>query len=83
MRVLKLNLSEEVTLDLFNSIFGKESVFYNGELVSEKRSLFGATHDFEIEENGYWATYSIRFKHDHYGGTVADIFRNNKVILLN
>ena len=83
MRVLTLNISNEIKLDCFNSMFGQESIYYNDELVSEKRSMWGATHNFEIEEDGEIANYKIVYKHDDYGGIRVNIYRNNTVILLN
>ncbi|MEH6678937.1 MAG: hypothetical protein V7724_00245 [Sediminicola sp.] len=41
------------TLEVFNSFFGKESVFLNGKKVSEKFSIFGEEHHLEIDGDIY------------------------------
>lgn len=36
-----------------NSILGKETVIVNGNVVSEKQTLFGASHSFNVNSNQY------------------------------
>ena len=43
---------ENNKIELFNSVFGKETIKVNNKIVSEKRSIFGTVHSFKIEENG-------------------------------
>ncbi len=82
MRYLTLNINPNARIDIDNDIWGKETIRYNGEIVTEKSSIFGSVHTFEKEENGEIAKYEIRIslKSLRIG---FDIFRNNQAILLN
>lgn len=82
MRYLTLNINPNARIDIDNDIWGKETIRYNGEIVSEKSSFFGSVHSFEKEEDGEIAKYEIRIslKFLRIG---FDIFRNNQAILLN
>ena len=42
------------------TVTGIENVFYNGEVVSSKRSILGARHEFEVEEDGQPVTYEVK-----------------------
>jgi len=42
---------EENTIEIHNSIWGKETIIVNGEIVSSKYSFFGAKHIFNSTEN--------------------------------
>jgi hypothetical protein len=39
---------------------GREDVRYDGQLVSSKHSILGATHEFEVDEGGEPVTYEVR-----------------------
>ena len=41
------------SIEFHNSIVGKETVFVNGKVTSEKFSIFGTKHKFDIERNQY------------------------------
>ena len=82
MRLFTLNVSDDVTLDIHNTVWGTEKVFYNGELMSCKDSFLGATHDFEVEEDGEFVDYRVVFSCGSFRVKI-DVFRNNKVILLS
>lgn len=38
---------------------GKEFVRYNGEIVSQKRTLTGGTHMFRVKEKGQMVSYEV------------------------
>lgn len=82
MRYLTLNINQNTRIDIDNDIWGKETIRYNGEIVSEKSSIFGSVHSFEKEENGEIAKYEVRIGLNLFRITF-DIFRNNQAILLN
>ncbi|KAA3437077.1 hypothetical protein [Rufibacter hautae] len=83
MNVLTLNLSDAVRIEVDNSYTGKETIKYNGEIVSEKKSLLGENHRFEREEQGEMAQYEVRISIKHLTRVGIDIYRNDKVILLS
>ncbi|WP_181307108.1 hypothetical protein [Rufibacter sp. XAAS-G3-1] len=83
MNVLTLHLSDSVKIEVDNSFTGLETIKYNGEIVSEKKSLLGENHRFEREENGETAQYEVRISIKHLTRVGIDIYRNNKVLLLS
>jgi hypothetical protein len=83
MRYLTLNINKNTRIDIDNSIWGKETIRYNVEVVSEKQSFLGAVHTFEKPENGEVAKYEVRIGLNMYKGVTFDIFRDNQAILLN
>ncbi|MBC3541126.1 hypothetical protein ACFSC6_03020 [Rufibacter sediminis] len=83
MNVLTLNLSDTVKIEVDNSFTGQETIKYNGEIVSEKKSLLGENHQFEREENGELVRYEVRISIKQLTRVGIDIYRNNKVILLS
>ena len=82
MRYLTLNINPNARIDIDNDIWGKETIRYNNEIVSEKSSVLGSVHTFEKEENGEIAKYEVRIGLNFFRITF-DIFRNNQAILLN
>ena len=83
MRYLTLNINSNARIDIDNSIWGKETIKYNDEIVSERSSFWGAVHNFEKPENGEIAKYEVRIGLNFFKGVTIDIFRNNQAILLN
>jgi hypothetical protein len=83
MKFLTLQLDENTKIDINNTIWGKETIFYNEEMVSEKTSLLGAVHEFQKEENGHPVSYRIKVGLDLMRGVVYDIFRNEKQVFTN
>ncbi|MFC6997973.1 hypothetical protein [Rufibacter roseus] len=83
MNVLTLNLSDSVKIEVDNSLSGLETIKYNGEIVSEKKSLLGENHAFEREENGEMVKYEVRVSIKRLARVGIDIYRNNKVLLLS
>ncbi len=59
MRVLAIN-GNKIEIDLLSLFSGKETVYYNGEIVSQKKSLLGSIHTFEVIENGENVKYEIK-----------------------
>ena len=43
----------ENTIEFHNSIFGNEKVLVDGKVVSEKFSIFGTVHKFELNKKEY------------------------------
>ncbi|GAB4416673.1 MAG: hypothetical protein OHK0039_26210 [Bacteroidia bacterium] len=64
------------------SFSGHETVHYEGELVSRKWSLRGASHLFTVDEDGYQVTYEVVIGSDwHSFQPRVEIRRNGKLIL--
>jgi len=57
---LKINPSTELTFD--NTIWGKETVKLNGVVVSEKTSIWGSEHNFDVIEENKIVTYKVIIK---------------------
>ncbi|GAA4301158.1 hypothetical protein [Nibribacter koreensis] len=83
MNVITLYLSDNVKIEVDNSFSGEETVKYNGEVVSEKKSLLGETHSFTCVENGEQVQYEVRIGIKNLGRISVAIYRNNKVVLLS
>ena len=59
MRILVVN-GNKIEIDLFSPFSGKETIYYNGVIVSQKKSLFGGLHTFKVKENEVDAQYEIK-----------------------
>lgn len=59
MRVLVVN-GNKIEIDLLSLFSGKETVYYNGEIVSQMKSLWGGVHAFNVKENGVETQYEIK-----------------------
>jgi hypothetical protein len=47
MKFTTINLRDN-KIEVFNSFMAKETIVLNGKIVSEKRSITGATHHFKM-----------------------------------
>ncbi|MDI6034274.1 hypothetical protein QLS91_14435 [Flavobacterium sp. LB2P84] len=47
MKFTTINLGDN-KIEVFNSFMAKETIVLNGKIVSEKRSITGATHHFKM-----------------------------------
>jgi hypothetical protein len=59
MRVLVVN-ENKIEIDLLSLFSGKETIYYNGEIVSQKKSIWGSLHSFKVIENGGDVQYEIK-----------------------
>ena len=59
MRVLVVN-GNKIEIDLLSLFSGKETIYYNGEIVSQKKTLWGGIHSFNVLENGDDTHYEIK-----------------------
>ena len=50
MKYITINLGENI-IEVHNSFLGKETIKVNDKIVSDKFSLFGTEHNFNILEN--------------------------------
>ena len=79
MRILVVN-GNKIEIDLLSLLSGKETIFYNGEIVSQKKSLFGELHTFTTKENGVDANYEIQVGLGFPLRTTVVIKRNNELL---
>ena len=68
-------------IEFSNSFSGKETVFANGEVVSEKSSFLGTDHHFTVLENGQSTRYTLRTKIGGDTLVLIDLIREGRVIL--
>ncbi|MCP9763448.1 hypothetical protein [Lacihabitans soyangensis] len=62
MRYLTLKINPTTELSIDNSIWGKETIKLNGAIVSEKTSIWGSEHCFEVLEDSKEVTYKVIIK---------------------
>lgn len=69
-------------IDIKNTWTGKETILYDGKIVSEKRSMFGANHVFQVQEDDELVQYEIQFS---VGSTSVKVVarRNGLIIFTN
>lgn len=79
---MNLNLSlNRHSLVLKNSLLGLEQVLYDGREVSSKRTMGGAIHVFDVEEDGSKAHYEVEFALRWHGMSAYATIRRNGMIV--
>lgn len=79
MKFITVHL-ENNKIELFNSIFGKETISVNNEIVSEKRSILGTEHLFKIKENENEIECKLVTGFG-LNGVVIDLYKGEKPII--
>lgn len=79
MKITTIYLDEN-KIELFNSILGKETIKVNGEIISEKRSMLGTDHNFDILENGNIVSCKLTTGFT-MNGVAYSLYKNNKPII--
>lgn len=69
------------TIEIENSILGKETVKLNGEIVSQKSSVLGTIHNFELNENGDSKEVNVKLGMSFSLGVQIDLILDNKPII--
>ena len=79
MKFTTINLGDN-KIEVFNSFMAKETILLNGKVVSEKRSLTGATHHFKMIEDDQEVACKFIFG---YGanGVVMSLYKDNKPVI--
>jgi hypothetical protein len=83
MKCLTYFTTDNNRIDIQNTFFGLVSIYYNGSLVSQKHSLFGICHTFQIMENGISALYEIIVGSKFSFNIGFDIYKNGKPLLFS
>lgn len=71
---------ENNKIEIHNSLFGKETIKVDGQVVSSKYSMFGANHHFSIKENDELNHYQIQISLG-IQGVLYDLYKNGKPII--
>lgn len=72
-----------IEIEFHNSWTGVEQVFTNGQLVSEKYSVWGTHHYFSMQEDGQKANYILTTKVNAALQILLDISKNGELIREN
>jgi len=67
-------------ISLHNSIWGVESIRYNGRKMSSEFSFWGAFHQFMVHEGEEEVDYEVKVGFNCYGVS-ANIWRNGELIM--
>jgi len=65
-------------IEVFNSIWGKETITLNDEIVSSKYSVFGSEHIFKSTNDSGYYRLDIGFS---YNGVCFSLYKDDKVII--
>ena len=66
------------TIEIHNTLYGKESIFVDGQLMSSQWSIFGALHEFEFEGDQYEFSFSWTIS-----GIGLNLYKNQKPIIVS
>jgi len=75
--------SGENIIEVHNNMWtGKETIYYNDDVVSSGFSILGKTHEFAVEEDGELVDYKVVLELRWFGIGFS-IFRNDIPLLLS
>ncbi len=80
MKLVTFYIGDNI-IELDNNIWGTETVKLNGETVSQKWSLFGIEHPFNIQENGQAKEAVVKIGYNFPYGFQIDLNIDNKPIV--
>lgn len=69
-------------ISIHNSLLGVESIRYNGEKMTSKFSILGATHVFSVHEDDRLVDYRVEVGMNLMGVTFS-LWRNGKALMLS
>jgi len=72
--------SGDAKIEIHNSIWGKETIKVNDEVVSSQFSFFGSVHNFSRIEDNEEILYEVKMKLGF--GPAFDIYRHGKPLLI-
>ena len=79
MKFITLHIGDS-KIELHNSWLGKETVIVDGQVISEKYSITGASHRFTIRENGQEKQAQLSTKLT-INGAIFDLYVDNKPVI--
>jgi len=72
------------TIEIANTITGKEKILYNGNVVSAKRTVAGGIHLFTATESNEVVNYEVEIRSRWHGmGYYVNVRRNGVMIFSN
>ncbi|MBI3502263.1 MAG: hypothetical protein HY063_10765 [Bacteroidetes bacterium] len=72
------------TIEIENSLTGKETIKHNGKEVSSKRTMMGGIHIFKVNEDNEEVQYEVDIKSRWHGfGHYVTIRRKGELIFSN
>ncbi len=81
MKFTTIYLDENI-IEIHNSFLGKETIVVNNNIVSEKYSVWGAEHNFVINDNGRDADCKIKIGFS-FNGVVFNLYKDNNPIIVS
>jgi hypothetical protein len=82
-RVLTVFTATEQRIDIYNSLLGTETIYYNGKVVSKKNSILGERHNFAITTATETKNYVVNIAYRWPMRIGFDVFENGKAIVLS
>ena len=80
MKYITINLGEN-KIEVHNSLLGKETIKLNDKIVSDKYSVFGTEHYFNINENGKEVKFKIEIS-SSFQGVVFNLYKDGKPVIV-
>ena len=69
-------------IEVENTWTAKEIVRYDGRVVSERRTLWGSSHFFQVSEDGSLANYEVTFT-PSFIDRISIVIRRNGIIIFS
>jgi tetratricopeptide (TPR) repeat protein len=73
-------ISGNTVIEFHNNWLGEETVIANGHLVSQKSSIMGTNHFFNVMENGDTVRFMLRTRINNNMAVVLDLKRNGILV---
>jgi hypothetical protein len=80
MKLVTFHIGDN-TIEMDNNIWGTETVKLNGEIVSQKWSMFGVEHPFKIQDNEMTKDAVVKTGYNFPYGFHVDLKVDNKPII--
>jgi hypothetical protein len=80
MKLVTFRIGDNI-IELNNNIWGTETVILNGDVVSQKWSVFGVEHPFTIRENDQSKEAMVKIGYNFPYGFQIDLSIDNKPIV--
>ncbi|MEM6396766.1 MAG: tetratricopeptide repeat protein [Bacteroidota bacterium] len=72
-----------IVIEFYNNWLGKETVTVNGQMVSQKSSVWGCNHHFTLMHGGHNVHYVLTTRMNGNAEVVLDLSRNGRLIKQN
>lgn len=82
-RYLSYFTNNKDRIDIYNTFYGEETIFFNGNIVSRKFSIFGAYHRFVVQKENTRNVVEVKISIKWPLRIGFDIFVNGNAVLLS